>query len=199
MRQRNFAGARDCPTTGQTSIGNRMVRRTKRAPGNQRFPRRKSPRDGIQFGHFQRFFHREGGQNPGNAPRHHRFTRPRRTEKKNIMPASRRDFHGAFDLRLPLHIDKIQGIVRFLTQGGFRIFPHWRDGIGISQQGDDIQQITDGVDIHIPDNRGFPRVFRRDNQTTATMLTRPDRHRQDAMHRADRAIQRKLTHEQGIV
>ena len=67
-------------------------------------------RNGVDFGGLQRFFPRHGRQNGGQTFGQHTFSRTRRTDQQDIVPARRGDFQRALDVGLALDLGKVRAV-----------------------------------------------------------------------------------------
>ncbi len=91
----------------QAGIGDRMMRRTKGAGGNQRPVGGQQTQNTVDSGDFNRLLEGEVGKNRGDAFGQHRFPRPRGADHDDIVPAGGRDLQGSFHMFLSLDLIKI--------------------------------------------------------------------------------------------
>ena len=111
MSQRNLARLRKTTSADQSRVANRVVRRTKGPPRNQRRARPEFSGHGMDFGSFQGFLQRERRQDGRQPLGQHGFARAGRADHDGVVAARRRDFQGAFDVLLALDVREIGLVV----------------------------------------------------------------------------------------
>ena len=86
MRQGDLPGAGVGSATDQTGIRDRMVWRSKHAPGDQGLVGRQEAEDRMNLGDLKGFFKGLLRQNRRNAPGEHRLAAAGRSDHQDVVP-----------------------------------------------------------------------------------------------------------------
>ena len=141
---------------------------------------------------LQGFILRKRRQNRGQTAGQHALAAARTATHQQVMATSRRNFHGAAGVRLPLHFVEIH-------RGGQR-GPLFRQGerrklSRIQQHIPGFAQRFHGIHGQPLHHGSLSSILRRHHHKCAPGIARRHGQRQHATHPAHHAIQRQLTHQ----
>ncbi len=189
MRQRDFPRLGHRPAAGHGGGGERVVRGAEGPVQQHRVRTVGQPRDRPDLRCLQRLLTGHVRQDGGKPARKHRFARAGRSDQQDIVPARGGDLQRALDVLLPHHIGKVGvWLVRLLRLPSRlrrkRPFP-----LEVLHERHDVAHAVDG---HAVSQRRLGGVRRGDVERLDPRAGGGHRHRQHAVHRAQRAGKGKL-------
>ena len=108
------------------------------------------------------------------------------------MPASRGNFQGAFDRRMPLYVGEVVRHPALARLKHGDVVRKRSKGFGHRECADDLRKRGDGVDIHIRHNCSLAPVARGKKEAALAAVARTDGDGKRAGDGPDAAIERKL-------
>ncbi len=180
------------PAAEQSGIGDRVVRRAKRALRHQRLMGRQRAGYAVNLGHLEGLFERQRRQNRRHALRQHCLARARRADRQQVVASRHGDFNGPFGGFLPLYVREILVVKGGFSEGGGRVHCQRSDR---QTPGDEVRRLAQRVHriYRQPlDHRRFLGVFRRDEDACAPFAAGAQRDGQHPPHSPHVAAQRQL-------
>lgn len=200
MCHADFAGHGVGAAAHQGHIADGVVGRTEWAGGDQRGVIGQNACHGVDFGGFQRFVEGQRRQNGRQATGQHGFARARRANEDDVVPASRCQFEGAFDVLLPAHIAEIDIV---LAEIGRELFAgidlDGRDGRIARQHVDGFAQVFHAIHRKIADDGGFAGIGFGQDKTFVFFVTGQYGHGQGTFDGPQAAVQRQFAHDKKLV
>ena len=169
------------------------MRTAERPSGNERVPRLRQPRHGVNFRGLQGFLPRHVGQNGGQTSGQHGFARAGRADEQNVVSACGGYFQRSLHVFLSHDVGKVR--LRLLRRRLRR--PRGGGGQRLSalQVGDELLHVFHGVHRQPLRQRGLRRVFRRHIEPAYARPLRRHGHGQHAVYGAQPTREAQLAHE----
>ena len=115
MGERNLAGLRHRAAAHQARVGDRMMRRTKWASGDDRLSV-ESTDNAMNLGGLERLGKGQIRKDRRQSLRQHCLSWSWRADENDIVSACRRDFQSAFDMLLAFDVIEISIVLRMLVK-----------------------------------------------------------------------------------
>jgi hypothetical protein len=125
----------------------------------------------------------------------HSLPRSRRADEQDVVGAGSRDLEGPFRVLLALDVLEVHGIdgrgdeLALVETAG-------RDLARLAQEPDDPDEVLEGVDLEVADERGLPGVGPRDDDAAEAAPPGHQRDRQGAAHRLEAPVEGQLAGEE---
>ena len=114
MGQADFARPGDDPAADQPGVRDRMMGRPERPPHDRALSPR-IPGRAVDLGHLDDLLEGHVGEDRGQPPGEHGFSRPGRPDEKNVVPPGRGHLEGPLDMMLAFDLPEIR-----IGRGGSR-------------------------------------------------------------------------------
>ena len=149
----------------------------------------------VNLRYLDGLFLRQLRQNRTHSTRQHRLARTGHTDHQDIMPTRRCNLKRTLRLILSLHIRKVigEGCIRFLL---CRVWHSRSQLLRARQMTHKLRQILDRIDLQSVNQECLVCIGRRNVELRQPILTRRNRHRENAADRSAVSIEGKLRREQ---
>ncbi len=181
MGQGNLSGARVGPAAHQAVVRHGVMRRAKRAAGNQPLPVQQA-RHAVDGGHIQRLLEGERRQHRGYALGQHGLAAAGRADEQQVVCARRRDLDGPLGVLLPLHLGEVHVPVRAALPRGAPARGHCRNVRLPGQKGSRLAQRAHRVHRQSFHHGGLGGVVRRHQHAARPFGAGAHGHGQNARH-----------------
>ncbi len=149
----------------------------------------------MNFGGFQRFLQRQRRQNGWQSLGQHGFTCAGRADHDGVVAARRRDFQGAFDVFLPLHVREIGLVV--VDGVGKNIAGVYYQRLDVALTLDELHGLLHGFDaddVEVVDDGGFGGVLGGKDEALHALLAGFDGDGQHTLDGPQIAVERQFAH-----
>ena len=193
MGQADFTGLGVVATTHEGNLGNGVMRSPERTLRDECGITAELTGDAVYLCGLEALGERQRWEDARQALRHHRLSRPWRTNHDEVMSASRRDFEGALGCLLSSHIGEVEVAVCLL----FVELAAGVDACGLElpttrEEVDDIGQRLEAIDIEVVHYRRFANVLCWHDESFELLLPCTDGNGQSTADGLQRAIEREL-------
>ena len=122
----------------------------------------------------------------------HRLAGSRRAQHEQVVVSRGGDLEGALDVGLALDVGKVDRVAALLAEEGLAVELLGRDVVLPLEQGDRRAQVGDGVDVDPLDDGRLGGILRGNQDGLVARVARLQGQRQDALHRANPAVERQF-------
>ena len=198
VRERDFAGAGDRAAAEQRDIRNRVVRAAEGPRAPLHFAVERAAGGGMDAKNFEKFLGRGRWHDRGDAFRDHRFSRARRADHQQIVPAAHGDLDGAAQGGLALDLGEIDVGGRGVGAQARRLGRHRGEWLLAVEETDGAVERIDRIDGHALDEGRFQRGAGRQQDSAFAQPLGEPRHRECAPHGTGDAGEAELARDQVV-